>query len=61
MKVRDNDGVRIKVAILLPSVYESEAHMKEAWDGMLAQLNDLLKKPNLKLASDAYVCTKPYN
>ena len=51
----DSDAVRIKAAMLLPSVFVSAEDMKLRWDDMLVRLKALLKRPKLTLPRDAYV------
>ena len=55
LRKHDSDAVRIKIAMLLPSVFTSAEDMKQRWDEMLVRLKALLKRPKLTLPRDAYV------
>ena len=53
LRKHDSDAVRIKIAMLLPSVFTSAEDMKQRWDGVLKDLTKLQQKPRLE--ADAMV------
>ena len=61
LRVKDSDAIRIKMALVLPAVFESVEDMKTRWSGMLSSVKKLLERPRLTLERDAWVLTRSYD
>ena len=55
LRARDNDAIRIKLALLMPPVFTSHDDMLQRWKDVLSGLKKLLARPNFRLPNDAQV------
>ena len=55
LKLHDDNGIRIKLAVMTPPVYESRDEMVQSWKGVLTALKKLLARPNIDVHGDSYV------
>ena len=55
LQANDDDGVRIKLAVMTPPVFTSLDDLQARYKDMLTAFKKLLSRPNLKLKRDAQV------
>ena len=54
LQIKESDGLRIKMALLMPPIFSSAKEMRKRWDDMLVSLKQLANR-NLVLPGGAFV------